>query len=120
MEKQPEAVIQRWHDFVSGCAGDGCCNMKLDIRWKHMGCGGLQKINYDADIRCLKCNICSCITNWKFNCKEGEDEPHQLDVNRLTWALSVALVVAAQKGDKVWARMFNKKLRELLKDDMLT
>ena len=90
--------------------------MKLDVRWTHAGCGGLEEINSDADIKCLKCSRCSCIMNWRFTCKDHSDEFRKPEITRLTWALSVALVVAKNKGDKVWASRFQKKLLQLQED----
>ena len=102
-----------WYEFVSGCPGDGCGNMKLDIRWKHSKCGGHEEINSEADIKCLKCGVVDCVMNWRFACRDHSDEFRKPEIAKLTWALSVALVVAKNKGDKVWASRFQKKLLKL-------
>ena len=108
--------MSTWYEFVSGCPGDGCGNTRLDIKWQHSGCGGGQEISCDADLKCKKCSRCSCVMNWRFACQDHSDEFLKPEITRLTWALSVSLVVAKSKGDKVWATKFQKKLLQLLED----
>ena len=107
--------MQTWYPFKSGCPGDGCNNSELNINWVHRdnNCNGPQEINVDADIRCTKCHIVANIMACVFSCKDHSDEYRTPDIIRLTWALSVSLVVAAERHNQAWASRFQRTLLRL-------
>ena len=59
-------------DFVSTCPIKGCKNGQRAFKWIHYDCGGCEKINQYAQIRCVKCGEKGNFINWKFDCKRHE------------------------------------------------
>ena len=102
-----------WHDFESGCPAEGCENMDdKKIKWVHVACGAHEKINSDAELKCMGCGRQNGIMSWKFSCSKHVNKYNKPDITKLSWALSIVVTVVHQKGDKVWA---NKLLTMSLK-----
>jgi hypothetical protein len=77
-------------EFISPCPVQDCPNKGKKYRWLHTGCGGVEMLNYNGELRCVKCPKKGRFIDWKFNCGMHDYQPFSL------WGIVECLSVMSQ------------------------
>lgn len=97
---------EEWFD--APCPSEPCNGLGPIITWHHSNCGGLEKVNKEGILRCLKCGTKGPLYEWRFKCSNHDYRSGSYD--GFCHMISIVTNMAAKANDKPKIKFFTKLL----------